>query len=71
MTTPRLLLVADDEEDNRIISSAILTHHRYHVTLVINGQKAVEQARRHAPDLIRAADRLSRGRGGLSNNVEV
>jgi two-component system cell cycle response regulator DivK len=48
----RLLLVADDEEDNRVIFSAILTHHGYNVSLATDGQEALEQARRHAPDLI-------------------
>ena len=48
----KLLLVADDEEDNRIIFRTILAHHRYDVSLASDGQEAVEQAKRHAPDLI-------------------
>lgn len=50
--TPKLLLIADDQGDNRVVFSSILRHHRYDVFLAINGQEAVEQARRHAPDLI-------------------
>jgi len=48
----KLLLVADDQEDNRVILSAILTHRNFGVFLATNGAEAVEQARRHLPDLI-------------------
>lgn len=48
----KLLLVVDDYEDNRVVFSAILSHHRYNVSLATNGVEAVDQARRHAPDLI-------------------
>jgi two-component system, cell cycle response regulator DivK len=52
MVTQRLVLIADDQEDNRIIFSAILRHHGHSVFEAVNGQEAVEQARRHSPDLI-------------------
>jgi two-component system cell cycle response regulator DivK len=48
----KLLLIVDDQEDNRVIYSALFTHHGYSVLLAANGQEALEQAKRHAPDLI-------------------
>jgi two-component system cell cycle response regulator DivK len=48
----KLLLIADDQEDNRAIFSTMLTHKGYDVFLAVNGQEAIEQAKRHAPDLI-------------------
>lgn len=50
--TQKLVLVVDDNQDNRVILSAILTHHGYGVLQAVDGQGAVDQARRHAPHAI-------------------
>ena len=48
----KLILVVDDNQDNRVILSAILTHHGYSVLQAVDGQGAIDQASRHAPDAI-------------------
>ena len=48
----KLILVVDDNQDNRVILSAILTHYQYAVMQAVNGQSAVDQAKRHGPDAI-------------------
>jgi CheY-like chemotaxis protein len=50
--THRLILIVDDQEDNRVVFAAILTHHGHDVHTAENGAEALEQVRRHAPDLV-------------------
>ncbi len=48
----RLILVVDDVADNRDIYTQFLVHEGFQVALAGDGQEAIDQALRLAPDLI-------------------
>jgi CheY-like chemotaxis protein len=48
---PRILLV-EDSEDNRLMMKRLLELSGYDVTEAVNGEQAVEKAKRVSPDLI-------------------
>jgi CheY-like chemotaxis protein len=47
-----LILIADDAEDNRAAYSIMFAHHGYRVLHAGDGERALELARLHAPDLV-------------------
>ncbi len=50
--TPLTVMVVEDFEDNRFMMRRLLEMSGYRVVEAINGQEAVETARRELPDLI-------------------
>jgi CheY-like chemotaxis protein len=48
----KLILLVEDNEDNRIIYRAVLEHHGHGILCAPDGEKGVERAVRHRPDLI-------------------
>ena len=49
---PTKLLLAEDNEDNYVMLTRRLEQRGYEVVLAVNGQQAVDKARRQRPDLI-------------------
>ena len=47
-----LVLIVDDREDNRYLLRALLQGHGYVVDEAPHGERALELARVHAPDLV-------------------
>ena len=48
----RSILVADDDRDTRVLLDRFLRSRGYDMLLAANGADAIDQARRHKPDLI-------------------
>jgi two-component system cell cycle response regulator DivK len=48
----RTILLVEDNADNQEIYRIILAHHGYAVLQATDGERGVEMAREHAPDLI-------------------
>lgn len=52
MSVEKTVLLVEDNEDNQEIYRIILTHHGFLVLQAWDGERGVQMARRHAPDLI-------------------
>ena len=60
----KILLLADDEANIRISLTDILEEYGYEVIQAVNGQEAIEKARRENPDLV-LLDTIMPGIGGI------
>jgi len=47
-----LVLIADDDDDVLLVFGTILRHYGFAVIEATNGAEAIEQAQKHAPDLV-------------------
>ncbi|HEX5869155.1 MAG TPA: response regulator [Longimicrobium sp.] len=52
MTQGKTVLLVEDDADNQMIYSMILNHHGYTVLQAPDGERGVQMARDHLPDLI-------------------
>jgi CheY-like chemotaxis protein len=52
LTSTKTILLVEDNADNQAIYSIILTHFGYSVLQAWDGERGVEMAREHCPDLI-------------------
>jgi len=60
----KTVLVVDDEPDIVSFLQAVLEDHDFRVTTAFNGQEAIDQMRRHPPDLI-SLDLIMPGKSGI------
>jgi CheY-like chemotaxis protein len=52
MSRGKTVLLIEDNDDNQVIYSLILNHHGYTVLQARDGERGVQMAKDHLPDLI-------------------